>query len=128
MRRVQFFEIHDQAWFPAFLRDQVTDDLQILLNIGRPYADIVPQLREGLAGARAERVLDLCSGGGGPWVWLADALEREGVRICVELSDKYPNASAQARAQSEGTKLHYHAGPVDATRVPRATAGFRTLF
>lgn len=128
MRRVQFFEIHDRAWFPSFLRDQVTDDLQILLNIGRPYADIVPQLRDAIERAGADRVLDLCSGAGGPWVWLADALEREGISVRVELSDKYPNASAQARAQGDGTKLHYHAEPVDATRVPPAMAGFRTLF
>ena len=47
MRRVQLFEIHDQAWFPAFLRDLVTDDLQALLNIGKPYGAILPQLSEG---------------------------------------------------------------------------------
>ena len=128
MRRVQLFEIHDQAWFPSFLRDQVTDDLQLLLNIGRPYADIVPQLREAIEHAGTDRVLDLCSGAGGPWAWMADALERECVRVHVELSDKYPNASARARAQSDGAKLHYHAEPVDVTRVPRAMAGFRTLF
>ena len=25
MRRMQLIEIHDQPWFPGFLRDQVTD-------------------------------------------------------------------------------------------------------
>ena len=97
MRRVQFFEIHDQPWFPSFLRDQVTDDLQVLLNIGKPYGDILPQLREGIERAGADRVLDLCSGAGGPWPWLADALERSGLRVCVELSDKYPNTQARER-------------------------------
>lgn len=128
MHRVQFFEIHDQAWFPSFLRDQVTDDLQLVLNIGRPYADIVPQLRDAIEHAGTDCVLDLCSGAGGPWLWMAGALEREGLRVRAELSDKYPNASARARAKSDDEKLHYHAEPVDATRVPRAMAGFRTLF
>ena len=128
MRRVQFFEIHDQPWFPAFLRDQVTDDLQVLLNIGKPYGDILPQLREGIERAGADRVLDLCSGAGGPWIWLADALARNGLRVRVELSDKYPNAQARGRLQGNCAGLHYHEGPVDVTRVPPELGGFRTMF
>lgn len=128
MRRVQFIEIHDQRWFPSFLRDLVTDDLQVLLNIGKPYADILPQLREGIEHAGADRVLDLCSGAGGPWPWLADALERSGLSLCVELSDKYPNAQARERVRSGSGKLRYREEAVDATRVPRVLSGFRTLF
>jgi len=129
MRRMQLIEIHDQPWFPAFLRDQVTDDLQVLLNIGKPYGDILPQLREGIERSGADRVLDLCSGAGGPWPWLIAALEwLEGTRIRVELSDKYPNAEARERAQRDSVNLIYRAGSVDATRVPRELPGFRTLF
>ena len=128
MRRVQFFEIHDQPWFPSFLRDLVTDDLQVLLNIGKPYGDILPQLREGIERAGTDRVLDLCSGAGGPWIWLADALARNGLRVCVELSDKYPNAEASRRVETNFAGLHYRAESVDATRVPHELGGFRTLF
>ena len=128
MRRVQLIEIHDQAWFPAFLRDQVTGDLQVLLIIGKPYGDILPQLREGIERAGADRVLDLCSGAGGPWPWLADALRRDGLRVCVELSDKYPNAQARERVPNDCAKLCYRKEAVDATRVPRGLSGFRTLF
>lgn len=128
MRRVQLMEIHDQPWFPSFLRDQVTDDLQVLLNIGKPYGDILPQLREGIERCGADSALDLCSGAGGPWPWLADALERSGLRIRVELSDKYPNAEARERVQGHSANLHYRDESVDATRVPRELAGFRTLF
>src|ERR1700720_984950 len=124
MRRVQLMEIHDQPWFPAFLRDQVTDDLQTLLNIGKPYGDILPQLREGIERSGADRVLDLCSGAGGPWPWLAGALERSGLSIRVELSDKYPNCSARGRVQSDSANLHYREESVDATRVPCGLAGF----
>jgi hypothetical protein len=128
MRRVQLIEIHDQPWFPSFLRDQVTDDLQIILNIVRPYADILPQLREGIEHSGADRVLDLCSGAGGPWPWLADALARNGLSIRAEMSDKYPNAQARARVQTNSANLHYREEAVDATRVPRSLGGFRTLF
>ena len=129
MRRVQLIEIHDQAWFPSFLRDQVTDDLQVLLNIGKPYRDILAQLRKGIERSGADGVLDLCSGAGGPWPWLAQALEwLEGMCIRVELSDKYPNAEARARLQGNSTNLHYREESVDATRVPPGLPGFRTLF
>jgi hypothetical protein len=128
MRRIQFFEIHDQAWFPAFLRDQVTDDLQILLNIGKHYAQIYPQLLRGIEGSAADRVLDLCSGAGGPWPWLVDLLERQGCRVCVQLSDKYPNTQARERVRKDCAKLIYLEQAVDATRVPEELEGFRTLF
>jgi hypothetical protein len=128
MRRVQLFEIHDQPWFPAFLRDLVTDDLQVLLNIGKPYADILPQLREGIERAGTDRVLDLCSGAGGPWPWLAGNLAQSGLPICVELSDKYPNAQARERMRNGSAKLRYREESVDASSVPRGLRGFRTLF
>lgn len=128
MRRIQFFEIHDQAWFPAFLRDAVTDDLQVLLGIGKPYGDILPELREGIERSGADRVLDLCSGAGGPWPWLAEELRRRGLCVCVELSDKFPNVAARARTRGSSAELEYHAEPVDATRVPSGLGGFRTLF
>jgi hypothetical protein len=129
MRRIQFIEIHDQSWFPASLRDQVTDDLQVLLNIGKPYEAILSQLVEGIERAGADRVLDLCSGAGGPWPWLVDAIERkERQQIHVQLSDKYPNTSAQERAKRSSPNLRYRSDPVDAMRVPRELPGFRTLF
>jgi hypothetical protein len=129
MPRIQFIEIHDQSWFPASLRDQVTDDLQVLLNIGKPYEAILPQLGEGIERAGCDRVLDLCSGAGGPWPWLVDAIEREEKQqIQVQLSDKYPNTSAQERAKKSSTNLRYHSDTIDATRVTRELSGFRTLF
>src|SRR5437660_10489129 len=100
MRRVQFIEIHDQPWFPSFLRDQVTDDLQVLLNVGKPYADIVPQLREGIERAGADRVLDLCSGAGAPWPWLADDLQRSGLHRPGALRHKHRTDSAPGPVHS----------------------------
>ena len=128
MRRIQFIEIHDQPWFPSFLRDQVTDDLQILLNIGKPYGDIRAQLRRGIEHSGADRVLDLCSGAGGPWPWLMEALRQDGVRVAVELSDKFPNRQARGRVGNDSAGLHYCEESVDATRVPCGLRGFRTLF
>lgn len=130
MRRVQWFEIHDQPWFPAFLRDQVTDALQFILQLGNVYRPIAGRLRRAVDASGAEQVLDLCSGAGGPWLSLYKALDRQNSpSVSVTLSDKYPNAPAFHRAQAvSNDKIHFEAGPVNVTEVPRELKGFRTVF
>jgi hypothetical protein len=73
-------------------------------------------------------VLDLCSGGGGPWLTLQPELEKSGP-VTVVLSDLYPNLEALAatRARSGG-RLEVHTGSVDATSVPPGLEGVRTMF
>jgi hypothetical protein len=130
MRRIQFIEIHDQPWFPRFLRDCVTADLQILLSIGNPYHAIVHRLRRALERSGTNRVLDLCSGAGGPWPWLYQVFEQEEhfeVQVC--LTDKYPNLMAREQARTNSPEnIHFGSCPVDATQVPPELRGFRTFF
>ena len=67
MRRAELFEIHDHSRFPTFLRDLVTDALQALWNFSNSYKPILPLLRNALDVVGTREILDLCSGGGGPW-------------------------------------------------------------
>src|ERR1700681_2173348 len=67
----RFLEFHDQKWFPKSLRDGVTDALQFILSLGGIYRPIVPMLNKAVEAAGAERLVDLCSGGGGRGLWLA---------------------------------------------------------
>ena len=39
MRRIQFFELVDQPWYPRLIRDAQTDFLAFLLRTGNQYAD-----------------------------------------------------------------------------------------
>src|ERR1700676_4542636 len=96
----RFFEFHDQKWFPKSLRDGVTDALQFILSLGGIYRPIVPRLNKSVEATGAERIVDLCSGGGGPWLWLYRLLRVAGGRsIDVCLTDKYPNMAAFKNAQ-----------------------------
>ena len=127
---MQLIEIHDQTWFPRSLRDATTDALQFILNLGNLYKPIVPRLRSGFEDARTHRVVDICSGGGGPWLRLYRIFEEEEnfpVEIC--LTDKYPNIRAfeHARTTSQN-KITFHANPIDARQIPTDLRGFRTLF
>ena len=106
MRRVQFIELHEQPWVPSSLRDEITDALQFGLNLSRAYAPIAPLLQGVLDSAGSRSVVDLCSGGGGPWAELSREFQSRklqgdapGLQIShIWLTDKYPNLRALENA------------------------------
>jgi hypothetical protein len=125
MHRQRWFEIHDQPWFPAFLRDLVTESLEAIWNANRTYSPIAARLREAVRRSGAERIVDLCSGGGGPWAGLYDDVA-DGVGLAVWLTDFYPNALVLRR--NAGARISAWAESVDARHVPAELRGFRTIF
>jgi hypothetical protein len=129
MQRKCWFELHDHPLFPSFLRDLVTDALEAMWNTTHTYHPIVPRLKAALEKARTQQVVDLCSGGGGPWLGLQSALTSIGCPVSVCLTDKFPNRRAfdKATMQSLQTIIGYP-GSVDARCLPSGLAGFRTIF
>lgn len=127
---MQLFEFHDQAWFPGFLRDYVTESLQAVLAFGSVYRSCACRLSRAFQTSNACRVVDLCSGGSGPWLWLQPALRDSHdrpVEIC--LTDLYPNMATFERIQQATHGLiTYWPESVDATKVPGQLEGFRTIF
>lgn len=130
MNRINITEVHEQVWFPKNLRDHVTDALQSILNLGNVYRPIANRLAEAIKAAEADRVVDLCSGAGGPWTWLNRTIaDQTSSKIRVCLTDKYPNLAAFENAQHEsGGAITYSAEPVDAAKIPAQISGFRTIF
>jgi hypothetical protein len=129
MRRVQFIEFHEKPWFPSSLRDGVTDALQFGFHFLKAYAPIAPLLQSALDSTRSRSIVDLCSGGGGPWLDLARKLQADPPGLHIWLTDKYPNLSAieNVRAASEN-QIAFYAGSVEAMKVPGELKGFRTMF
>jgi hypothetical protein len=130
MPRIKLSEIHEQRWFPKTLRDGVMDALQAVFRIGMIYEPVTARLVSAVQASGARRLIDLCSGAGGPWISLHQTLARESTdppEIC--LTDKYPNIAAfrGARQASHGA-ISYCAESVDATRIPQRLAGFRVMF
>ena len=126
---MHLFEIHEQAWLPDSLRDAVTDILQWILNLTKTYGAVEPRLRAALKRARASQVVDLCSGAGGPWLWMQERLAAQKTPVDVWLTDKYPNeVSLRAIQKRTNRGLRYYLSPVEATRIPSDLEGFRTLF
>jgi hypothetical protein len=126
MRRLHLFEFGDLSWWPAALRDAVTDSLAFGVARLRLYAAAAPLVAGLLARTRVEHVVDLCSGGAGPWPGLLDGL---GTDVAVTLTDLHPNHAALARvAALADPRIRYRERPVDATAVPRELEGVRTIF
>jgi hypothetical protein len=127
---VRLFEIHDQPWFPQFLRDEFVDGLQMILDVTNTYQPIAKLLRKRLKESGAERVLDLCSGAGGPWPSLVRHFEISGARAPeVFLTDKYPSTRKLRDFEPPATsRIHFLRHSVDATQIPEHLHGFRTLF
>lgn len=128
--RFELFEIHDQHWFPGFLRREVLDALQMILERTGAYKPIAGRLREALNCSEARQVVDLFSGAGGPWPSLVQLFQREGAPpVEVLLTDKFPNDSNGINAgkfRSSGIKFLHD--PIDATAIPVGLQGFRTIF
>jgi hypothetical protein len=126
VKRLHLFEFNDQAWLPSSLRDALTDYLQFAIKVGRPYAPIVPILKDALTRTDSQRVIDLCSGGGGAW---AVMLPEMPASLQVQLTDKFPNVPAFRLLQSAApAQVQFHSESVDASAVPPEMTGFRTLF
>lgn len=127
MRRQRWFELHDQPWFPAYFRDLVTEALEAVWNQNHTYRPIARLLRDAVRRSGAERIVDLCSGGGGPWLGLyGDVADDSELEVC--LTDYYPNTRMMFRAMGENSEFTARTEPVDATQVPAELRGFRTIF
>jgi hypothetical protein len=133
MRRIQFIELHEQPWFPSSLRADVTDALQFGFNLMRAYEPTAPLLQRIIDSAsnrtNGKSIVDMCSGGGGPWQDLARQLRSHESGVQILLTDKYPNLKAfESVSASSDHHITFYPEPVDAMNVPRTLTGLRTMF
>ena len=129
VKRLHLFEFEDLPWFPAVVRDAMTDLLGKAIEVGRIYHPVVPLLAEALRATGETKILDLCSGGGGPVPTLRRLLASEhGLDVEVQLSDFYPNLAAFTRIAAQEERVSFVPESVDATHVPARLPGFRTMF
>jgi hypothetical protein len=129
MKRFHLFELEDQPWFPAVVRDLATDYLQFIQTQSRIDRAMAPIVRRVLEQSGARRIVDLCSGGSGPLLLLVKDLAAGGMPIHATLTDLYPNAPAFAKiAGASDGLITFESEPVDARAVPSSLTGLRTIF
>jgi hypothetical protein len=130
VKRIDIKELHEQPWLPNILRDYMTDSLQFVMGMVGAYRPIVQRLTRAVDASGAQQLVDLCSGGGGPWPWLYKTVEAgRGGDFKIVLTDKFPNITAfeRARRDSKGA-IDFWPESADASHLPENLAGFRTMF
>lgn len=128
MRRLQLFEFLDQAWCPHAVRHGATDCLEAIISRSDTYRPIRAKIFDAIADCGADRVVDLCSGGGGPWLsssWRG-ALANH-APLTVILTDKFPSDALPIRLAGDPCMLSVNFS-VDAAHLPESLRGFRTVF
>jgi len=129
VRRFHLFELEDQAWFPAVIRDLATDYLQFIQTRFRLDRAMAPLVARVLEQSGTRRIIDLCSGGSGPLLLIVADLAEQGIDVKATLTDLFPNipAFAEIAAASRG-RIDFERQPVDARDVPPRLDGLRTIF
>ena len=129
MKRIHLFEFTDLAWYPQIFRCIQTDYLQFAATLGSGHKYLIPLFAKAMQHAGTTHIVDLCSGGTGPWVRLQEQFKLAGFSVSVKLTDKYPNPEAVQRwTKTARQGIEYLAEPLDAMKVPSHLMGMRTLF
>jgi hypothetical protein len=128
LRRRHFFEVLDQAWCPAAVRHGATDCLEAIISRTDVYRAVQADIFRAIGDSGSARVVDLCSGGGGPWLspgWRTALAQHSPLRVV--LTDKFPSSVLSARLQQDRSITCLDLS-VDAVSVPESLCGFRTIF
>ena len=129
MKRIHLFEFTDLPWYPQTFRRMQTDYLQFVATLGSGHKNLIPLFTKAMQHAGTTEIVDLCSGGTGPWIRLQEQFKQAGSSVRIKLTDKYPNPQAvQKWSESARQGIEYLSEPVDAMDVPPNLKGMRTLF
>jgi hypothetical protein len=133
MRRMHLFEWEDQPWLPRVFRDFITDHLRYTHSepMRQPVnAAIATHLAALISRTGSTRIVDLCSGAGGPVARIGGILiEQLGVPVEIVLTDLYPNVAAfKALEAGSGRRISARYESTNAADVPGELRGLRTLF
>ena len=123
--RLHLFEFNDQPWLPTRIRNALTLYLNAAYRttpFGGLFATRIATL---LNVSGSNKIVDLCSGSGGPIQLVEAELHRAGVNPRITLTDLFPNKELKLDAHGS---LAYWPDPVDARDVPAQLTGLRTMF
>ena len=68
LKRLHLFEIEDQSWLPNIIRDCMTNTLIVMHALAGTNKYLPELLARVLRDTDTTRIIDLCSGSGGPMV------------------------------------------------------------
>ena len=129
MKRIHLFEFEDFSWFPNWLRVRMTRLIVVMHRLMGTSEELAKIIDQALRTSGETKIMDLCSGSGGPMPDVVQVLEEKYNRKNIELtlSDLYPNLKAAERFNSEKDNVSYETYPVDVTKIGADKQGLRTM-
>jgi hypothetical protein len=130
LKRIHLFEFEDYSWFPNWLRICMTRYLNAFHKILGTSEVLAGLLADVINQTQRNKILDLCSGSGGPMIDVVhDLREKHNLKdITLSLSDLYPNLKAAGEINMKsGAGIKYITESVNATNINKDMDGIRTM-
>lgn len=129
MKRIHLFEFEDLSWFPNWLRIALTRLINVMHQLLKSDDELVKLLDPLLTKTNSNRIIDLCSGSGGPMPNVVERLDKEKnhKNLSLTLTDLYPNLLIANKINAKNDNITYTTDPVDATNVAHTLKGLRTM-
>lgn len=132
MRRKNIIEFEDMSWFPRRLKNYITDFLRCYISLSNIYKPIYEDIYQTLVKSQSTRIVDLCSGGGGPQQKLLQYISSKNSNNyeleSITLTDIHPNIDAFKSIALKDSRIKYIDKSVDACNVQSELVGMRTIF
>jgi len=78
------FEFTDLPWYPQLFRRIQTDYLQFTATPGSGHKNLIPLFVKAMQHAKTAEIVDLCSGGTGPWIRLQEQFKQAGLSVSIK--------------------------------------------
>ncbi len=130
MKRIHLFEFEDFPWFPVWLRACLTRLMMVMHRFLGSADELAALLQKALAHAPKPAIIDLCAGSGGAMIAAFTQLRYQpgNTALHLTLTDLYPDHTLAAQLNADpASPIRYEPASVDATAVPPALTGVRTM-
>lgn len=127
MRRLNIFEFEDFHWFPNMWRKSMTRLIVVAHRMFKSELVIANSISALLEKTGEHKVIDLCSGSGGPMLNVYHALKVKHPELSITLTDLFPNQEEAKRINGKETEVKYEIESVNAGAVPEHLKGVRTM-
>lgn len=127
MKRSNLFEFEDFNWFPNIWRKPMTRLLLVVHRMFKTEPVITKLIGDVLEETGESKIIDLCSGSGGPMEAVYANLKAKNNSLQMVMTDLYPNKETVERINSKDDGLSFQTDSINAGSVPENLNGVRSM-
>ena len=129
MKRIHLFEFEDLKWFPNWMRICMTRLIMVMHKKFNTSEDMATLLAKLIKKTDTSKIIDLCSGSGGPMLDTVAHLKNDHniENTTLLLTDLYPNLEDAKRINDKDNHIAYRTDPLDATDIDENIQGILTM-